>query len=253
MYYHCFGVIGYFMRLDKFLCDMQLGTRSQVKDLIKKGNISVGGNIVKTADFKIDENSDEVSYMGQVLKYQSFYYYMLHKPAGVVTATRDNHDKTVMDLLEGASGKDLAPVGRLDKDTEGLLLITNDGELAHRLLSPKRHVDKTYYVECSGKLSDEDIARLENGVDIGDVNGAGEVMYTLPARVEVLDIEPDSYKIKLTITEGRFHQVKRMVAAVGGEVTYLKRLTFGALVLDEALEKGQFRPLTEQEILDLKK
>jgi 16S rRNA pseudouridine516 synthase len=144
-------------------------------------------------------------------------------------------------------------VGRLDKDTEGLLLITNDGELAHRLLSPKRHVDKTYYVECSGKLSDVDIARLENGVDIGDVNGAGEVMYTLPARVEVLDIEPDSYKIKLTITEGRFHQVKRMVAAVGGEVTYLKRLTFGTLVLDEALEKGQFRPLTEQEILDLKK
>jgi 16S rRNA pseudouridine516 synthase len=240
------------MRLDKFLCDMQLGTRSQVKELIKKGNISVNGSIVKKADLKIDEASDDISYMGNRLKYQSFYYYMLHKPSGVVTATRDNHDKTVMDLLAGADGKNLSPVGRLDKDTEGLLLITNDGELNHKLLSPKYHVAKTYYVECDGELDDEDIEKLESGVDIGDTNSIGEVMPTLPAVVEVLASDEASYKIKLTITEGRFHQVKRMIAAVGGEVTYLKRISFGTLVLDENLEKGQYRPLTEQEINDLK-
>jgi 16S rRNA pseudouridine516 synthase len=240
------------MRIDKFLCDMQLGTRSQVKELIKKGNISVNGNIIKAADFKIDESVDDVSYMGKSLKYQSFYYYMLYKPAGVVTATRDNHDRTVMDLMAGALGKNLSPVGRLDKDTEGLLLITNDGELSHRLLSPKKHVDKTYYVECSGALEDKWKEKLEGGVDIGDINGKGEAIPTLPAKVEVLEQRDNFCRIKLTITEGRFHQVKRMAACVGGEVTYLKRISFGALRLDESLEKGQYRALTEQEISDLK-
>jgi 16S rRNA pseudouridine516 synthase len=157
-----------------------------------------------------------------------------------------------MDLLAEADGKNLSPVGRLDKDTEGLLLITNDGELNHKLLSPKYHVAKTYYVECDGELAKEDIEKLENGVDIGDTNSIGEVMPTLPAVVEVLTNDEASYKIKLTITEGRFHQVKKMIAAVGGEVTYLKRISFGTLVLDENLEKGQYRPLTEQEINDLK-
>ncbi len=235
------------MRLDKFLCDMQLGTRSQVKELIKKGNIAVNGNIIKSADFKIDENNDNILYMGTRLSYQSFYYYMLYKPSGVVTATKDNHDKTVMDLLSDVSGKDLFPVGRLDKDTEGLLLITNDGELSHRLLSPKRHVAKTYYVECRGQIIDEDIQKLEKGVDIGDDKP------TLPAKVELLTQNDGSYTMKLTITEGRFHQVKRMVQAVGGEVTYLKRLSMGTLLLDENLQKGQYRSLTEQEIIDLKK
>jgi 16S rRNA pseudouridine516 synthase len=235
------------MRLDKFLCDMQLGTRSQVKELIKKGNISVNGNIVKTADLKIDENSDDISYMGESLRYQSFYYYMLNKPAGVVTATKDNIDKTVMDLINGDGRKDLFPVGRLDKDTEGLLLITNDGGLSHKLLSPKKHVAKTYYVECDGKLTNEGMEKLESGIDIGDDKP------TLPARVELLSQGDNSYRIKLTITEGRFHQIKRMVAAVGGEVTYLKRLSMGTLLLDDNLEKGQYRPLTEQEINDLKK
>jgi 16S rRNA pseudouridine516 synthase len=235
------------MRLDKFLCDMQLGTRSQVKELIKKGNISVNGNIVKAADLKIDENSDDISYMGESLKYQSFYYYMLNKPAGVVTATKDNIDKTVMDLIDGDGRKDLFPVGRLDKDTEGLLLITNDGGLSHKLLSPKKHVAKTYYVECDGKLTNEGMEKLESGIDIGDDKP------TLPARVELLSQGDNSYRIKLTITEGRFHQIKRMVAAVGGEVTYLKRLSMGTLLLDDNLEKGQYRPLTEQEINDLKK
>jgi 16S rRNA pseudouridine516 synthase len=240
------------MRLDKFLCDMQLGTRSQVKEIIKKGNISVNGTIVKTADYKIDENNDEVTYMGSTLNYQRFHYYVLHKPAGVVTATRDNHDRTVMDLLKGAEGKNLSPVGRLDKDTEGLLLITNDGELSHNLLSPKKHVDKTYYVECEGSIDVGKIEMLEKGVDIGDSNGNGEVLPTLPAKVVLLSQEDNNYKMELTITEGRYHQVKRMVAAIGGEVTYLKRISFGNLTLDKDLEKGQYRPLTCQEISDLK-
>jgi 16S rRNA pseudouridine516 synthase len=164
-----------------------------------------------------------------------------------VTATKDNHDKTVMDLLSDVSGKDLFPVGRLDKDTEGLLLITNDGELSHRLLSPKKHVAKTYYVECGGQITDEDIEKLEKGVDIGDDKP------TLPAKVELLTQNDGSYTMKLTITEGRFHQVKRMVQAVRGEVDYLKRLSMGTLLLDENLQKGQYRSLTEQEIIDLKK
>jgi 16S rRNA pseudouridine516 synthase len=225
---------------------MQLGTRSQVKEIIKKGNISVNGNIVKMVDFKINENTDDVVYMGKRLGYQRFYYYMLHKPSGVVTATRDNHDKTVMDLLVGAEGKDLSPVGRLDKDTEGLLFITNDGELNHKLLSPKNHVEKTYYVECDGTIDEGKIKALEQGVDIGDSKP------TLSAKVVILDSDDNHYKMELTITEGRFHQVKRMVAAIGGEVTYLKRISFGTLILDENLEKGRYRPLTQQEIEDLK-
>jgi 16S rRNA pseudouridine516 synthase len=234
------------MRLDKFLCDMQLGTRSQVKDVIKKGNITVNGEIVKIADFKINENADDILYMGKSVKYQRYFYYMLHKPAGVVTATYDKNDKTVMDLLVGADGKDLSPVGRLDKDTEGLLLITNDGELNHNLLSPKKHVAKTYYVECDGAIDEGKVEILEKGVDIGDDK------LTLPAKVAILESADNCYKMELTITEGRFHQVKRMVAAVGGEVTYLKRISFGTLTLDENLEKGKYRPLTPQEIDDLK-
>lgn len=234
------------MRLDKYLTELQVGTRSQVKEYVKKGLVSVNGQIVKKSDIKIDETMDEICYQGKPLRYQKFRYYMLHKPAGVVTATRDNIDRTVIDLLPRDLIKDIFPVGRLDKDTEGLLLLTNDGELSHNLLSPKKHVAKTYYVECSGQLDDDKISRLCNGVDIGDDD------LTLPAQVEVITIEKDSYVIKLTITEGRFHQVKRMVQAVGGQVTYLKRLTMGTLVLDETLEKGCFRELTEDEITKLK-
>lgn len=235
------------MRLDKYLCDMQLGTRSQVRDAVKKGLVTVNNIIVKTPDFKLNEKADIVSYMGKILTYQSFYYYMLHKPAGVVTATKDNHESTVMGLLSDACGKDLFPVGRLDKDTEGLLLITNDGELAHNLLSPKKHVAKTYYAACVGKIDAERIELLENGVDIGDEER------TLPAKVKLLTQSDGVYTIELTIIEGRFHQVKRMVQAIGGEVTYLKRLSMGTLYLDAALPKGSYRPLTEKEILDLKR
>lgn len=233
------------MRLDRFLCDMQLGTRSQVKESIRKGLVSVNGILAREPDIKLDEQKDIVSYMGRTLTYQTLFYYMLHKPAGVVTATRDRRERTVMDLMNGACGKGLAPVGRLDKDTEGLLLITNDGELAHRLLAPGKHVEKTYYVECRGVLTADRISILEKGVDIGD----GE--RTLPARVRRISQSDSSYVMELTITEGRFHQVKRMVQAIGGSVTYLKRLSMGALSLDTALPKGSYRPLTEIEISDL--
>lgn len=234
------------MRLDKFLCDMQLGTRSQIKEAVKKGLVSVNGMPVRSPDHKLDEKRDTVVYMGQVLTYQNLYYYMLHKPAGVVTATKDNREPTVMGLLSDAVGKDLFPVGRLDKDTEGLLLITNDGDLAHRLLSPRKHVEKTYYAECSGMLTADGIAPLECGVDIGDETR------TLPAKVRRISQSADSYALELTITEGRFHQVKRMVQAVGGSVTYLKRLSMGTLTLDPGLPKGSYRPLSEKEIADLK-
>lgn len=234
------------MRLDKFLCDMQLGTRSQVKEAIKKGLVSVNGVSAKSPDWKLDERQDTVTYMGETLIYRQFSYYMLHKPAGVVTATQDRRELTVMDLLHDARGKDLSPVGRLDKDTEGLLLITNDGELAHRLLSPGKHVEKTYYVGCSGILTADTVTLLENGVDIGDD------ALTQPAKVKLLSQSDCSYAMELTITEGRFHQVKRMVQAVGGSVTYLKRLSMGTLSLDVGLPKGSYRPLTDQEISDLK-
>ena len=234
------------MRLDKFLCDLQLGTRSQVKEYIKKGNITVNDVIIKKPDYKINESSDTIMYRGEVLTYQSLYYYMLHKPAGVVTATRDNHDSTVMDLLAGAFGRDLFPVGRLDKDTEGLLLITNDGELAHNLLSPRKHVSKTYYAECTGIINTDKLTRLEQGLDIGDTE------ITLPAKAELISQSDAAYAIRLTIVEGRFHQVKRMIAAIGGSVTYLKRISMGSLVLDEKLPKGKYRSLTENEIIGLK-
>lgn len=234
------------MRLDKFLCDMQLGTRSHVKNCIRKGSVSVNGIVVKNPDYKLNENTDHVTYMGNTVTYQSFYYYMLHKPMDVVTATKDSHDRTVMDLLPDACGKNLSPVGRLDKDTEGLLLITNDGELAHSLLSPKKHVEKTYYAECSGAIDSDKLHMLESGVDIGDKEPA------CLAKVRMISQSDDSYVMELTITEGRFHQVKRMVQAVGGSVTYLKRLSMGSLSLDSELPKGAYRPLTEDEITQLK-
>jgi len=243
------------MRLDKFLCDMQIGSRSQVKDAIKKGTITVNSFVVKKPDFKLNEATDKVAYMGKMLIYRRLYYYMLHKPAGVVTATEDGRERTVMDLLQQASGKGLFPVGRLDKDTEGLLLITNDGELSHSLLSPKKHVEKTYYVECTGNITDRKLALLEEGVDIGDEKP------TLPAKVKLsgtldnttFDNKMASYALELTITEGRFHQVKRMIEAIGGSVTYLKRLSMGPLILDKSLAKGQYRELTEDEVAALKK
>ena len=231
------------MRLDKFLVSLEIGSRSQVKALIKKGLITVNGTVCKDAEQKVDENTDNIAYQGEPLHYIKYQYYMLHKPQGVVTATQDAHDKTVMDLLGEVHGKDLFPVGRLDKDTEGLLLITNDGALAHNLLSPKKHVDKTYRLKCRDVVTAQDAIRLEQGVDIGDDKP------TLPAKVRLLS----ERELLLTIHEGRFHQIKRMLQAIGNEVVYLKRETFGPLTLDENLEPGAFRELTDTEIQQLTK
>ena len=229
------------MRLDKFLCELNIGTRSQVKAYLKQGLVTVNGSVVKKPEEKVDETSDTVTFKGKALKYQPFVYYMLNKPMGVVSATQDNTCKTVLDLIESDRKKDLFPVGRLDKDTEGLLLITNDGNLAHNMLSPKKHVDKTYLVGIAHDLKDNDIQALEQGVDIG------EEKMTLPAKVEVLSEK----EILLTIHEGKFHQVKRMLQAVSNEVVTLKRVTFGSLTLDETLKPGEYRELTIEEIGEL--
>lgn len=226
------------MRLDKFLCEAGAGTRSEVKSLIKKGVVSVNGVPVKEADRKVKEEEDCIALRGEEISFSKYHYYMLHKPAGVITATEDRTQKTVLDLLTGINTKNIFPVGRLDKDTEGLLLLTDDGELAHRLLSPKKHVDKTYLVHLKKPLKPEEVKRLEDGVDIGDD------VPTLPALVKELS----DMQIELTIREGRFHQIKRMLKAVDNEVVYLKRLSMGPLYLPTDLEKGAFRPLNTAEL-----
>jgi len=180
--------------------------------------------------------------------YQEFEYYMLNKPQGVVSATQDNLHRTVIDLLPAEKRGDLFPVGRLDIDTEGLLLITNDGDLAHRLLSPKKHVDKQYYAKVDGVLPADSIVRMAEGLVLTDVEGTK----VKPAKLEILKKETDNNEILLTIQEGKFHQVKRMFEALGCHVTYLKRLSMGALQLDQALAVGEFRKLTEEEVLLLK-
>lgn len=230
------------MRLDKFLCDTAGLTRTEAKNAVKKGQIAVNGQVQKAADFKVKENTDTVTFQGKPLSYAAFHYYILHKPAGVITATEDKKESTVMDILREEKIKNLFPVGRLDKDTEGLLLITDDGELAHNLLSPKKHVDKEYLVKVRDSISEEDCRKLSEGVDIGDEKP------TAPAKVERVAEK----EILLTIREGRFHQVKRMLQAVGNEVLYLKRLSMGSLRLPEDLEKGAYRPLSEEEIYKIK-
>lgn len=232
-------------RIDKVISNKLPFSRSQVRDLVKKKKIIVNDIIVKSADFKVNPETDNILVDGNMLSYSRFVYFMLHKPAGVVSATNDNTCKTVLELIDENERKGLFPVGRLDKDTEGLLLLTNDGELSHSLLSPKKHVEKTYYLQTDGKISIEMIEKLENGVDIGDDKP------TLPAKVDI--IEDNENEIYLTITEGRFHQVKRMLQAVGREVLYLKRISMGGLFLDENLKKGAYRSLTDEELLLLKR
>lgn len=226
------------MRLDKFLCEMNIGTRSQAKAFIRQGLVTVNGIVAQSSEMKIDESADRICFRGRLLRYCRYVYYMLNKPQGVVSATTDNRDRTVVSLLGSHGREDIFPVGRLDKDATGLLLLTNDGELAHRLLSPKRHVDKTYLVTLEHPLTEEEISRLEHGLDIG------EDAPTLPARVSVLD----ETNILLTLHEGKYHQVKRMLLAVGNLVSGLKRVSFGGLDLDDGLAPGEYRDLTSEEI-----
>ena len=234
------------MRLDKFLAAAGAGTRSEVKNMMKKQAVTVNGTICKKPEQKIDPNKDEITLFGNRIVYEQTAYFLLNKPAGCVSASKDGREKTVLDYLNEPQCKNLFPVGRLDKDTEGLLLITNDGELAHKLLSPKKHVDKTYYAEISGKVCEEDRKAFEEGLDIGDEKK------TLPAKLVILEAAETS-KVEVTIQEGRYHQIKRMFEAVGKKVLYLKRISMGTLVLDDSLEKGTYRRLEEEEIVQLKR
>lgn len=236
------------IRLDKFLSEMSGWTRSEVKKIVRTGSVTVDGNEVKKPETKIDEKLSIVRVDGRQIKYNKYEYYMLNKPKGFVSATTDREHKTVVDIISSSEKKDLFPVGRLDIDTEGLLLITNDGELAHRLLSPKNHVEKTYYVEVSGILDDVDVDAVEEGLDIGEEKN------TIPAKMEILktDIQNNISSCYLTIHEGKFHQVKRMMKKLGKTVTYLKRVSMGSLILDSKLKKSNYRKLTEQEIIELK-
>lgn len=232
------------MRLDKYLADMGIGTRTDIKKYVRQGKVKVDGVVVKSPEIKVNPDVQTVSYLDQSVSYEKFEYYMLNKPAGVVSATTDEKDKTVIDLITAKKRKDLFPVGRLDKDTEGLLLITNDGELAHRLLAPKKHVDKVYYAKVKGKVTEEDVKAFKEGVSLGQ----GEM--ARPAALEIL-VSDEISEIRLTIQEGKFHQVKRMFISVGKEVVYLKRLSMGSLVLDEKLPLGAYRPLTNKELEQL--
>ncbi|MFK4784654.1 pseudouridine synthase [Fusobacterium sp. MFO224] len=226
------------MRLDKFLTECGLGTRSEVKKLIDENAIRVNGTCKVSPKTSINEKEDIVLFEGEPISYKEFRYYVLNKKSGYVTAIEDYRDKTVMDLLpDWVVRKNLVPVGRLDKDTEGLLLFTNNGKLNHQLVSPKSHVDKTYYVETENIISQNDIKKLEEGIDIG-----GYV--TLPGKVESLE----SKKILLTIREGKFHQVKKMLESVDNKVTYLRRISFGKLTLDD-LELGEVKEVELEEII----
>lgn len=220
------------------LGNLGYGTRSEIKKLCKQGLILVNGVEVKKADLHVDPEKDEVVFNNEVVKYRKFIYLMMNKPQGYVSATFDKYDPTVIDLIDYEYQVfEPFPVGRLDKDTEGLLILTNDGQLSHRVLSPKKHVPKKYYVELDKDVEPSDVSKFQKGVFIGDG-------YTTKPAI----LEYDGSTAFVTISEGKFHQVKRMFSAVGKEVTYLKRIQMGALELDEGLELGEYRELTPEEI-----
>ncbi|HAM1137561.1 TPA: rRNA pseudouridine synthase [Listeria monocytogenes] len=227
------------MRLDKLLSHTGFGSRKEVKPLLKSGAVVVNGTIQKDSKTQVNPDKDQITVHGTPVVYQEFVYFMLHKPQNVVSATEDNVSETVIDLLaQEDTLTDPFPVGRLDKDTEGLLIITNDGTLTHNLLSPKKHIDKTYYAKIDGDVTAADVEAFAAGIELDDG-------YTCkPASLEI--ITPN--EINVTIQEGKFHQVKRMFAARGKTVSYLKRISMGNLQLDESLELGEYRPLTEAEL-----
>ena len=227
------------MRLDKLLADMQVGTRSEVKQYIRQGKVTVDGSNKVSPKQQVDPNTQIICCFGKEIRYQEYVYYMLYKPGNCVTARQDGIHKTVMDYIPDTR-KDLSPVGRLDLDTEGLLLITNDGMLSHNLLSPAKHVAKVYEARVDGKVTQEDVEAFRVGLDIGD-----EAL-TKPAELSVLE-ERENSKVRVVITEGRYHQIKRMFAAVGKQVVYLKRTAMGSLKLDETLLPGEYRELTDEE------
>ena len=250
------------MRLDKYLSDMGIGTRSEIKKCIKAGLVTVNGHTAQDPGLHVSSDSN-IAYRGEPVGYEEYVYYMLHKPAGIISASEDVCEATVVDLITEPKRKDLFPVGRLDRDTEGLLIITNDGEMAHRLLSPRHHVDKKYFARVTGIVTDEDVEAFASGLLLADG------LECLPAELKVISTsEPDGKgrdeftgtevsdtevsDTEVTIREGKFHQIKRMFLATGHEVVYLKRLSMGPLALDPDLEPGEYRRLTPDEITQLK-
>lgn len=253
------------MRIDKYLADMGVGTRSQIKKEIKAGRVTIDGITVRDPGCKVNTGS-HVEFDGSPVEYEEYVYYMLNKPAGVISASEDPREDTVVDLIDEVKRRDLFPAGRLDRDTEGLLLITNDGSLAHHLLSPKHHVDKTYFARVLEEVTEEDVLSFRDGLVLLDG------LECMPAELEITrhctasdiadegisrisladDPEAPVTEVLITIREGKFHQIKRMFQAIGSEVIYLKRLSFGTLQLDPELETGEYRRLTDEEISALR-
>lgn len=235
------------MRLDKFLADAGLGSRSQVKELLKRKAVQVNGKVEKSPKAQIQEGQDLVEVDGQSISYEKFVYYLLNKPKGVISARQDQEHRTVLDCLdEAAFDKGVSPVGRLDLDTHGLLLLTNNGPLSHAMLSPKKHVSKRYRAQVKGIMTQDDVDRFQEGI-------AFKEFTSLPATLEILEVDQENHSclVDITLAEGKFHQVKRMVAACGKEVTDLQRLTMGPLKLDPALEPGSYRRLNAAEMKEL--
>ena len=230
------------MRVDKLLSNVGVASRAELKKYCKQGLISVNGKVINNPGVQVDSESDDIRFNGEKIVYREFVYIMLNKPDGYISATFDKYDPIVLDLIDQSYLVfEPFPVGRLDKDTEGLLVLTNDGQLAHRVLSPKKHVPKTYNAKIQGKVTEEDILAFEKGVILDDG------YETMPSQLKILKSD-DMSEIELTIHEGKFHQVKRMFESVGKEVVYLKRLSMGKLKLDESLKLGEYRELTEEEV-----
>ena len=232
------------MRLDKLLANYGIGTRKEVKSLIRKGFVKVSGMIIKKDDFK-DHEIDEIVFDDELIEYRPYVYIMLNKPAGYISATKDNLHPTVLELIEGYENYDLFPVGRLDLDTEGLLLITNDGDFSHKLLAPSRNHSKIYFANIAGVMDEQDIQAFKDGI----ILNTG--YHCKPANLEIINKNNDSCDVRIEIFEGKFHQVKRMFQAVGKEVVYLKRERMGSLILDDNLAEGEYRMLTEEELKNL--
>lgn len=229
-------------RLDKVLANMGYGSRKEVKQMVKKGFVEIDGKVIKDSDFKLDPEKSIIKIDGTDVKYRKYIYLMMNKPAGVVSATFDNYDETVIDLLEEEHKCfEPFPVGRLDKDTVGLLLITNDGELNHELISPRHHVDKVYYAEIDKLLSEEDVSAFKEGIVLDDGYKC------MSAKLNILKTDENGSSVEVTIQEGKFHQVKRMFISLGKNVVYLKRISFGPLKLDDKLPEGDYRELSEEE------
>ena len=234
-------------RLDKIISNLGYGSRKEVKIFAKKGLIEVDGVVVKDNGMLVDPEKSVIRINGEEILYRKYIYLMMNKPDGVISATHDNRDETVVDLLElDHQIFNPFPVGRLDKDTVGLLLLTNDGELNHRLISPKWHVDKVYYAKIDKVVTEDDIVKFKNGIVLDDGYKC------LEAKLEIISSSEEGSEVRVTIQEGKYHQVKRMFEAVGKTVMYLKRESFGGLDLDEDLEEGEYRELTDEELQLLK-